>query len=448
MLYKKSKFVFKLSYDIRIQKIVSQSSTWGDFEDEYITVEISANEKDTHLSYKVDTSEGIIEKESDIVKRYGSLENIFPSNIVIYYSGLSDIMKKICEPHDIKLSVNYRAGKPNINRPFFYFEPELFDLILISLLSYEFGDIPQFLYEKAKIKGFQSIRIILKKPKWSKGKIDNWWGALGEVKTFLDLLNSKSNNIDNLNLNITKEVNSEGNIILEATTSGNYLNIYILLQHKLFEIREHFDNEKTFFKILNTLYIDGFLNKCYFSFIGDDNYFTVLSEGEQQLITIKGLTELVTGENTLFLFDEPDTFLHPSWQSSFIESLIQFVKSNSETLSQFLITTHSPQLLGNAYPVESEVQIMEDGEIVKLTPKYYGRDISTILYELMGVERRNKKVTKELSNLFSLIDDEELENAKLEYQRLSDLLGVDDPAIIRAKTQLNYLEESKHEANK
>ena len=49
--------------------------------------------------------------------------------------------------------------------------------------------------------------------------------------------------------------------------------------------------------------------------------------------------------------------------------------------------------------------------------------------------------------MFSLIDDEDLENAKTEYQRLSDLLGVDDPAIIRAKTQLNYLEEASDEAN-
>lgn len=55
---------------------------------------------------------------------------------------------------------------------------------------------------------------------------------------------------------------------------------------------------------------------------------------------------------------------------------------------------------------------MEDGEIIKITPKYYGKDISTILYEMMGVERRNKDVTKRLSQLFNLIEDEELESAK------------------------------------
>mgnify|MGYP000986539020 CR=1 FL=1 len=64
--------------------------------------------------------------EAAFWKEYGSIEKILPSNIVIYYSGLADIMKKICSPHDEKLSVNYRKGNTAIHRPFFYFEPSLF----------------------------------------------------------------------------------------------------------------------------------------------------------------------------------------------------------------------------------------------------------------------------------------------------------------------------------
>lgn len=149
----------------------------------------------------------------------------------------------------------------------------------------------------------------------------------------------------------------------------------------------------------------------------------------------------------MFLFDEPDTYLHPSWQRNFIENINQLAERNDYNTSQFIITTHSPQLLSNADPKSCDVQIMEDGEIVKVTPKYYGRDISTILYEMMGVERRNKKVAKSLSVLFDLIEDEKLEKAKSEFKTLSDLLGEDDPAIIRAKTQIDYLEEASNEAN-
>lgn len=438
-LKEKAKFSFKLEYELRLEDILEQSATTAEFKTEYIKVEISAK-KDETLNYKVYTADKIIEKESEIERYFGFFEKILPSNIVIYYSGLSEILKKICLPHDERLSINYRKGNTTIHRPFFYFEPPLFNIILITLLSYEFGDIPTFLYERAKIKGINSIQISLKKPSWGKSKIEDWWGAKGEVKSLLDYLESLHTSLivdDNPNNNF------KGNVVIEAI-QNEALNITILGQEMLFEIREHFIEERNLFKILNTLLIDGFSPEVKFSFIQEDDNnrksFNILSEGEQQAIIIRGLVELVNNENTLFLFDEPDTYLHPSWQRNFIENITQLSNRSEYNTSQFLITTHSPQLLSNAEPLNSDVQIMEDGEIVKVTPKYYGKDVSTILYEMMGVERRNKKVAKLLSVLFNLIEDEELEKAKAEYGKLAEILGEDDPAIIRAKTQLDYLE--------
>lgn len=445
-LQEKSKFGFKLEYELRLEEIIEQTATTSEFKTDYIKVEIFAEKKDEKLLYKVYTGNDILEKETDIEKKFGSLEKIFPSNIVIYYSGLADIMKKICQPHDEKLSVNFRKGNTSLHRPFFYFEPPLFNLILITLLSYEYGDIPQFLSDRAKIKGFQSIQINLKKPSWGKGKINEWWGAKGEVKTFLDYLDS----IEGPLIVDKKTLKPKGNVFIEGI-QNEALNITIISQEKLFEIREHFVEERTLFKILNTLLIDGFQPEVKFSFIQEDNTgqhtFNVLSEGEQQAIIIRGLIELVNNENTLFLFDEPDTYLHPSWQRNFIEGINDLSKNTEYNNSQFLITTHSPQLLSNADPANCDVQIMEDGEIVKVTPKYYGRDISTILYEMMGVERRNKKVAKLLSVLFNTIEEEDLENSKIEYGKLIEILGEDDPAMVRAKSQLDYLQEEQNEAN-
>ena len=446
-LQEKSKFGFKLEYQLRLEEIVEQTATASEFKTDYIKVEIYAEKKDEKLLYKVYTGDDILEKETDIEKKFGSLEKIFPSNIVIYYSGLADIMKKICQPHDEKLSVNFRKGNTSLHRPFFYFEPPLFNLILITLLSYEYGDIPQFLSDRAKIKGFQSIQITLKKPSWGKGKINEWWGAKGEVKTFLDYLDSIGSPLIIEGGSTSK---SNGNVVIEAW-QNEALIITIISQEKLFEIREHFVEERTLFKILNTLLIDGFQPEVKFSFIQEDSTgqhsFNVLSEGEQQAIIIRGLIELVNNENTLFLFDEPDTYLHPSWQRNFIESINDLSKNAEYNNSQFLITTHSPQLLSNADPAKCDVQIMEDGEIVKITPKYYGRDISTILYEMMGVERRNKKVAKLLSVLFNTLEEEDLDNSKTEYGKLIEILGEDDPAMVRAKSQLDYLQEEQNEAN-
>ena len=444
-LREKSKFGFRLIYEIRVEEILEQTTTSADFKTDYLKIEISANKKGSNFDFKINE---IIYKESDIIQKFGFLEKILPSNIVIYYSGQAEIMKQICLPHDEKLSINYRRGNLMLNRPFFYFEPELFNLILITLLSYEFGNIPNFLNERAKIKGFQSITISIKKPTWGKGNAQDWWGAKGEVKSLLDFLDSleKPLIIDENTTDV-----SNGNVVIEMWQNETLI-ITIIGQEKLFEVREHFIEERNLFKILNTLIIDGFDPKVKFNLIQnedrDNKSFNVLSEGEQQAIIIRGLVELVNNENTLFLFDEPDTYLHPSWQRNFIEDINNLVNDNLFNNSQFIITTHSPQLVSNAEPSNSDVQIMEDGEIVKITPKYYGKDISTILYEMMGVERRNIKVVKLISVLFNLIEDEELENAKLEYNKLVKLLGEDDPVIMRAKVQLDYLQESIDEANK
>jgi predicted ATPase len=433
-----------LTYEIRVEEILEQTTTSAEFKTEYLKIEISASTKGEILIYKINDKKL---KETEIEQKFGYLEKILPNNIVIYYSGLAEIMKQICLPHDEKLSINYRRGNIILSRPFFYFEPALFNLILITLLSYQYGDIPKFLKERAKIKGFQSITISIKKPSWGKGKINDWWGAIGEVKSLLDFLDSIGNP---LIIDENSNFHSNGNVVMEAW-QNEVINITIIGQEKLFEIREHFIEERNLFKILNTLLIDGFEPKVRFALIqeGEQNQknFNVLSEGEQQAIIIRGLIELVNNENTLFLFDEPDTYLHPSWQRNFIEDINNLSSDSLFNNSQFLITTHSPQLLSNAEPSSCDVQIMEDGEIVKITPKYYGKDISTILYEMMGVEHRNIKVVKLLSVLFNLIEDEELENAKIEYNKLVELLGVDDLALIRAKIQIDYLQEITDEAN-
>lgn len=441
-LKEKSKFGFILNYELRLEEILEQTVTTSEFKTEYIKVEISATTKNEALKFKVFVADKVLEKETEIEKHFGTFEKILPSNIVIYYSGLAEIMKEICKPHDEKLSVNYRKGNVNIQRPFFYFEPPLFNLILLTLLSYEYGEIPEFLTKKAKIKGIQNITIRLKKPSWGKGKIQNWWGAKGEVKSLLDYLDSIGKPLvidDN-----TPNSGRSGNVVIEGW-QNEALIITIIGQEKLFELKEHFVEEKTLFKILNTLIIDGFTPEVEFHFVGDEGKFNALSEGEQQAIIVRGLVELVNNENTLFLFDEPDTYQHPSWQRSFIEEINKLADSSEYSTSQFIITTHSPQLLSNADPSTCDVQILEEGEIVKVTPKYYGRDISTILYEMMGVERRNKEVAKQLKHLFNLIENEDLVQSKQEYAELAELLGEDDPAIVNAKTQIEYLEEANNE---
>ncbi|WP_282676692.1 AAA family ATPase [Serratia marcescens] len=54
------------------------------------------------------------------------------------------------------------------------------------------------------------------------------------------------------------------------------------------------------------------------------------------------------GAKFLFIIDEVDLYLHPEWQRTFISELLSFLNSEVDKSSvQFLITTHSPLIIGD-----------------------------------------------------------------------------------------------------
>jgi predicted ATP-binding protein involved in virulence len=451
-LNEKAKFGFELEYSVRLENLTEETFNSGEFHTAYILVKLKGNEGG-EIKVSIDSgmddtdfTDKIISGKHKVVLNQGS-KNIavsyLPDNIVIYYSGLSEIMLELVEPHNEIISTAFRKNNTLAERDFFYFQPEHFGIILTSLLSFEYGDIPDFLRTKAKIKGVQSIQIKLQKPEWASDTIQNFWGAKGEVRNFLDYLNENSATADDL-INPDKS-EGIGNIVIE-TWQDEAIIITIVSQEKLFEIRNHLIEERKLFEILNVIFTDGMLNDISFSLKKDgEDYqtFGELSEGEQQAIIIKGLTELVSEKNSLFLFDEPDTYLHPKWQRQFITDIENTIDSSYDSENSFVIATHSPQLLSNAQSELNFVKIIEDGNLIENTPRYYGREINSILYDLMGVQERNKLVREKISVLYTLIAEEEIEDAEVSLKDLQELIGQDDPELKRAEIQIGYLKEDE-----
>ena len=75
------------------------------------------------------------------------------------------------------------------------------------------------------------------------------------------------------------------------------------------------------------------------------------------------------------------------------------------------------------------------------TPKYYGKDNDAVLYELMGVTKRIDSMTEKIDNLFKAIEDENIELSEQLYSELVDILGDDDSDLVRAKMQIDYLND-------
>ncbi len=178
---------------------------------------------------------------------------------------------------------------------------------------------------------------------------------------------------------------------------------------------------------------------------GNEVIVNQLSDGEKCLLAMVGdlarrlaianpsLSDPLLGRGVVMI-DEVDLHLHPQWQRMIISSL-----ERTFPKCQFILTTHSPQVL--SYVKREQVFIIEDFNLIKNTPHTYGRDVNSILFELMGVLERPQEVKDRLRKCFRLIEQERFKEARAETEELGELLGPNDADVLRAKTMLNFLRE-------
>ncbi|WP_413171817.1 AAA family ATPase [Anabaena azotica] len=172
-----------------------------------------------------------------------------------------------------------------------------------------------------------------------------------------------------------------------------------------------------------------------------------LSDGEKTLLmlvvdiarrlailnpSITDPSELLQKGTGIILIDEIDLHLHPQWQRIVIPSFRRTFPN-----CQFIVTTHSPQVLSGVK--RENVFILEDSKVVEFTPHTFGRDSNSILFEVMGVEKRPAQMQERIDNCFELIDDGRLEEAKIQLKELSDSLGENDLDIVKAHTLIDFL---------
>lgn len=76
--------------------------------------------------------------------------------------------------------------------------------------------------------------------------------------------------------------------------------------------------------------------------------FDDLSDGEAQLIQVLAMTAIYHNKRTLYLLDEPETHLNPSWRTYFHTYLDENINNgNSNDKLQLLISTHSPFMISS-----------------------------------------------------------------------------------------------------
>lgn len=113
-----------------------------------------------------------------------------------------------------------------------------------------------------------------------------------------------------------------------------------------------------------------------------------LSDGEAQLLQVLAVLTLFKDEQTLFLFDEPETHLNPAWRTHFYRFLQQALGPENEN-GQVFVATHSPFMISSLH--QQSVFMFnrnEDRSIVYRPPseETYGASFDVLIKQFFGLE--------------------------------------------------------------
>ncbi|MEH2454396.1 AAA family ATPase [Nostoc sp.] len=172
-----------------------------------------------------------------------------------------------------------------------------------------------------------------------------------------------------------------------------------------------------------------------------------LSDGEKCLLAMVGdlarrlaianpsLPDPLQGSG-IVLIDEIELHLHPKWQREIIPALTRTFPN-----CQFIVTTHSPQVISQVKPEGIYILEKIDEDVVAKRPESsFGRDSNRILEDLMGVPARPQEIKDRLHELFRLIDEGNLDSARQLSQEIANIIGQDEPELVKASVSIRRKE--------
>jgi predicted ATP-binding protein involved in virulence len=140
--------------------------------------------------------------------------------------------------------------------------------------------------------------------------------------------------------------------------------------------------------------------------------------------------------NGVVLIDEIELHLHPAWQRKVIPALKRMFPN-----CQFIVTTHSPQVISEVKPEGIYILERTDEGIVAQRPdSSYGRDTNRILEDLMDTPARPQEIKERLLELFRLIAKGDLDSARELHQKIADEIGADEPELVGASVSIRRRE--------
>lgn len=166
---------------------------------------------------------------------------------------------------------------------------------------------------------------------------------------------------------------------------------------------------------------DGYKNTL--SMIGDIAY--------RMAVLNPMLGDKVLEETTgVVVIDEIDLHLHPQWQQTIISDLNTIFPK-----IQFIVSSHAPAVINSV--AKEQIRILDNGEIYMPAAQTYGRDVNSILREVMKVSERPADIKQRMNLFYSYMDENNYKEADKVLTEIEAIVGTTDPDIAAARTSLD-----------
>jgi predicted ATPase len=296
-------------------------------------------------------------------KLVGEESEHLPGFLLGYYSGENSRIKPLFYPYlksfDDKLIKNKNPGFKRM----FFAEPVHSNFVLLTFVVNNKTQTEDFLQKRLGLEegGIESVLFVLKQPYWyNKNATEGdkrFWYSKGIVRDFLARLYELS--MAPIRIKRREKYDVRRSRTLE----------YLYLFLKDVDSLKELSREKTFaefFRDLESTHVSDLIDEVRIRIKLKKNdgsvTFRELSEGEQQLLTVLGLLQFTSAEESLFLLDEPDTHLNPRWSVEYLQDIRDFLadQNDNKQTSHVLLATHNP--IAVAELTKEQVQILKRDE--------------------------------------------------------------------------------------
>lgn len=379
---------FEVFFDHHISVFIWENGSWKsrilEFLAEVFVQTLSEKREEIKSKFEITFDDGTLINEWNYLEKWP-----FFDRVVAYYAGDNTRLHDLFDEINSKEASKTATGDILLNQRIFYLYKNYYNYILLAIFTEAATHSilanrvlwnifiwwkRHYTFSKEEEANYWDLdhqnRITLKKfsfnfiyPKWWK-KQTLWWAKwiLGTIlESFINNSEEYKNSLYALEkLDRRYELSSKEKAeVLDSTF--NYQDKQITLNFNNTEFissnPELYWNWFWILEALNLLHVNGILADISLEIEVDGKAINsnTLSEGERQKINIDWLHLYFWKKwNSLFLLDEPDSFLHPNWQMKLIPNILKnYTWDDSENTwdddmiwmdnpPQMIISTHSP----------------------------------------------------------------------------------------------------------